>query len=188
MTYLTEISEQDLLSPTSYGYEISRHQYQDIAESVEAYALGGNYTFEIPELDTSSLVVMKPNFNYVRNFGKFPFITVFQDQLFNWIQTESFNYKLEEKVNSKSIEDSLDFVYDTLDDLMIKGNYSICNRILESLDVGKWPNDILIGVLTITLAWKNNLTSRTSFYTLVKEKLMKTYHEQEALKILDGLS
>jgi len=188
MTNLTEIqSEQELQTLDSYPKRNLSAEWGIAHSSQVGYSISEEYTFEIPELDTSNLIIVNPNFIEVQKIRKYPFITVFRDQLSNWIYAESFNNLLEEKTRSCGVEETLDFVFDTLDDLMISGKHSICNRILERIDIERWPDDILLGILTITLSWKAQLPSRISFYFLVKEKLSKTYHEQEAHRILNGL-
>lgn len=188
MTNLTEVkSDRELQTLDSYPKTNLNPEWSTLYSCQEGYSISEVYTFGIPESDTSNLIVVNPNFVENQKTKRYPFVTIFRDQLSNWIYAESFNNLLEQKILSNELEETLDFVYDTLDDLMISGKYSICNSILERLDIDRWPNEILIGILTITLSWKARLTSRSSLFFRVKEKLAKTYHEQEAYRIIDGL-
>ncbi|KKN13071.1 hypothetical protein LCGC14_1009950, partial [marine sediment metagenome] len=68
------------------------------------------------------------------------------------------------------IEDRLDEIFGTIDNLLCAGDFDKVDEILRNVDMSE-SGDILIGYLSITLAASHNLSSRADFFRKVSEKL-----------------
>lgn len=74
----------------------------------------------------------------------------------------------------------LDYIFNTLDDWLLKGECGKVNQVLEQVDTNTWDIVYLIGYLTITLTWP--LPARPEFFQKVKERL-----QQEAPERVENL-
>ncbi len=85
------------------------------------------------------------------------------------------------------VENSLDIIYDHLDDMLEEGQYIACNSLLETLASApnETPLDTLVGILTITRAAAKHLSHRDQFRTAVRRRLSAA--GQNADSILKGL-
>lgn len=81
----------------------------------------------------------------------------------------------------------LDYIFETFNDLLVLSRFDICNKILEGIDVKEFAIDSLIGMLTITADWSNELEGRKAFYQNVHNFTYSIYSESEAKAILIGL-
>ena len=99
------------------------------------------------------------------------------------MKPEKFREKLK---NIKHIDNKLDFIFNTLDNLLIDKDYKTCNNILEHLclNIDELNIDILVGLLTITYFYKKRLPKRKTLYNLI-ENIVKDIPNNEG--ILDGL-
>lgn len=98
-----------------------------------------------------------------------------------------FNYNLDKYQRENDIDDCLDYIFQTFDIKLFQNEFSLCDGILEFLNIEEYNTEILLGILTITLVWKEKLALRTSFYEKVKSFLNKKYHKKELLELLIGL-
>lgn len=98
-----------------------------------------------------------------------------------------FIYNLQINQNENVIDDSLDYVFDKIDELLINGDFYLINSLLDKIDVNMFDVELLIGILTITSPWRENLTLRTAFYEKVESRVHEIYHFDESKKILNGL-
>lgn len=87
------------------------------------------------------------------------------------------------------IDEALDFIFSKVEDLLIAQNFSSCNFVLRQREtIELFSNQILIGLLAVTLDWKKSLTNRKDFYNAVKSKLNTDYGTEKAEQILLGLN
>jgi len=85
------------------------------------------------------------------------------------------------------VSDSLDIIFDEIDQLLSKGKFSACNRFLAGVirETEPRPLAVLIGILTATLAADKKLPNRTKLRTLVHRRLLAA--NQNADAALKGL-
>lgn len=89
--------------------------------------------------------------------------------------------------NIMSICRKLDILFDLLDNYCLNGDFESCDKYIEKFDIEKFSVTESIGVLTITLGWKNRLTKREKFYDDVSVYVYKHFSNDEAESILIGL-
>ena len=83
----------------------------------------------------------------------------------------------------KSIDQTLDAIYEWSDDLMRAGRLREIESVLKNLRTDNV--DVLIGFLTATLPVKSNLPSRKRIYTMAEKRLVELGEFDPA--ILSGL-
>lgn len=87
----------------------------------------------------------------------------------------------------ESIDNKLDFIFETLEPKLLNKEYTICDNMLLSIYVDKYDIEILVGILTITHMWKDKLKNRSILYDNIKNHLNKLYSNEETNDILSGL-
>lgn len=86
-----------------------------------------------------------------------------------------------------STEDVLDFIYSEIDSLLLGKKFDSCNVILEKIETFKISEHSMIGILTITYPFKNQLPYRAILFSEIKNYFVLAYGNNEASKILSGL-
>jgi hypothetical protein len=76
------------------------------------------------------------------------------------------------------------YIFDEMDKLLRNGDFEVCNRRLETLDVQNLSPDLLVAFLTITLPAHEHLLARPAFYARVEKRLAD---EPDKDKLLSGL-
>jgi len=72
--------------------------------------------------------------------------------------------KFFEEINKeRHIDDTLDYIFDTLDNLLLDGQFDTCDEILDKFVVEDYDETILVGVLTIVYVWKEKLKNHKDF-------------------------
>jgi len=84
-----------------------------------------------------------------------------------WENGSDLKFQIYERID---IEDRLDEIFGTIDNLLCAGDFDKVDEILRNVDMSE-SGDILIGYLSITLAASHNLSSRADFFRKVSEKL-----------------
>jgi hypothetical protein len=79
-----------------------------------------------------------------------------------------------------NIDNQLDQIYDTIDDLLLNSKFSEVDCILERLEI-KIDLDLLLGYLTATYPAKSKLRKRENLFNKVKEE----YTDEQLLKGLE---
>ena len=90
-------------------------------------------------------------------------------------------------LEKKGSEVTLDHIFNTLDTLLLDKEFEWCDTFLKSIDPKDFEVNSLIGVLTVTSAWREQLSERDAFYQRVRAKVEAKYSKEEALQILKGL-
>ena len=81
---------------------------------------------------------------------------------------------------------ALDIVFTEMDKLLRKGDFDLCNRILELLDVDNLSPNLLIAFLTITLRAHERLPARAILYSRVEERFSNRANKDKLLSGLKG--
>ena len=79
----------------------------------------------------------------------------------------------------------IDFVYNSIDDLLLNNNNKIVDEILSKIDTKKIELSVLISILVITLPFKNALENRKYFYDKIYHKISLQNKDPE--KLIFGL-
>lgn len=87
--------------------------------------------------------------------------------------------------NILSIDRMLDYVFDTIDDLLLGGEFDVVDEIL--FNIGKQNIDISVGILTITTPFQTKLQNRSLFFNMTESSLLEMYGRSRTDKILGGL-
>lgn len=147
-----------------------------------------SYYHELPEdNDTASVLLFYPKGNKKNSFDYVPSVA------FNHIITKKYLFinKIKSELNilqkAGDIEISLDYVFNTIDDLLIEGQFDLCNSLLDNIEIKELDINILIGILTITSEFKEKLYIRESFFQKVQDFIYDIYSFEEAEQILAGL-
>jgi hypothetical protein len=102
-----------------------------------------------------------------------------EDSHIDWISQSVELYQHGKK------EESLDIIFDFIDDMLLSSRFSDCDRLLLQLSVEDLSNPQLLTVLTATLAAKEHLASRATFVDRVKSELGR--RGADASRLLAGL-
>ncbi len=98
----------------------------------------------------------------------------------------SINSKILATQEIGNVENTLDYIFDTINDLIIKKQFDLIDSLLEIIEVENLTIDTIVGILTITSNWKNKLTTRNSFYQRAY-KFVNEFLPEESFQIFDGL-
>lgn len=82
----------------------------------------------------------------------------------------------------------LDFLYDTLDDMLLTERFDACDAVLRGADVARLSVEGMIGLLTISLAAKHLLPSRPRLVQRVEVALRAVRAPAEVEALLAGLA
>ena len=78
-------------------------------------------------------------------------------------------------------------IYDKLDDLLLSDNFDRCNEILRSVDPHHVSLKLLLGYLTITLPWKQNLVERGLLAQRIRQMALEQFPKERVDRLLKGL-
>ncbi len=84
-----------------------------------------------------------------------------------WIQQSVELYKTGRK------EESLDVIFDTIDEMLLASKFDECDLALSKIPVNNLSNAQLLTILTATLAAKEHLSNRRSLVDRVKKQLAR---------------
>jgi len=85
----------------------------------------------------------------------------------------------------ENADEGLDAVFNHIDDLMLAGEFSEVDSILENVDPNRLQIDVLLGFLTITLPVKNKLRNRSRIWREAKEIIKQTKGQTYANELMD---
>lgn len=104
---------------------------------------------------------------------------------------EEFVCKLENMAsghNDESVTDEMiDLIYYHIDSLLLKGDFYATNWILYTIDQEVLPTVLHLSFLTVTLAAKNRLFARDSFYHNAYHRVRAKEGVGKADRIFQGL-
>lgn len=93
-------------------------------------------------------------------------------------------YRLSE---SGQIDPGLDYLYKTIDDLLLDEQYATCDAYLQDMDLERLDSDILVGLLTITFSARHDLLKRSNILEAIREMFRSIMPEAEVSATLRGL-
>ena len=87
----------------------------------------------------------------------------------------------------KTTRQKIKEVFQLLDGHLLNGDYNTVDNILSTLDTNDINIKVLIGYLSITNPWKNELKSRGELLDKIEIKLLDEVGETRTDNILKGL-
>jgi hypothetical protein len=97
-------------------------------------------------------------------------------------------FKLRHLLQENKTTEAIDFVYDTLDELLLNKKFSVVILLFPLFKRADFPLPIYLSVLTITLPYKENLNpERDELFNFTYEKICQEQTELKAQEILKGL-
>ncbi len=94
--------------------------------------------------------------------------------------------ELELKGN-RYINETLDYVFSSIDDLLFDQKYSEVEKIFNLINMNDSSPLVLISLLTATDVWKTKIRGRKEFYKKVSDVVKKKYDRKKANELLFGL-
>jgi hypothetical protein len=86
------------------------------------------------------------------------------------------------------LQEATDKIFDTIDRLLIGGEFAACNEILRRVDVSRLPSALMRSFLTITAAAKDKLPARKAFYDQVFSEMTRLRGAEKAQRLLGQLA
>lgn len=99
--------------------------------------------------------------------------------------TQSLAQRLGAALKARDTESGLDAIFDAVDTALLAGRFRECNRALASVNVDEWPTDLLVGLLSITLAASDKLSARAAFFERARRALKE--RGEDTADLLVGL-
>ncbi len=169
--------------------------YNDVIEDnvscTESFFIADDETYSfydnILKNDTSSVFLLCTNERKGHTFDYIPSVAFNHILTNKWINVNRIKSQIFNLQKAGNIDNTLDYIFDTFDELLIEKKFDLVNSFFEIIDINDFEINSLVGILTITSTWKDNLQLRTSFYQQVYELVNSIYLSQEANHILDGL-
>jgi len=106
----------------------------------------------------------------------------------NWAltpRTRSLTQQFAAALKAHDTEAALDALFDAVDTALLAGRFRECDRALASVHVSEWPTDLLIGLLSITLAASHKLPARAAIVERTRRVL--TERGDDTVGLLNGL-
>ena len=100
-------------------------------------------------------------------------------------RTPSLAQQLTAALRAHDTEAGLDAIFDAVDTALLASRFRECDRALASVKVSEWPTDLLIGLLSITLAASHRLPARPAVFERTRRVLIE--RGDDAAALLDGL-
>jgi len=109
--------------------------------------------------------------------------------LFILIRNKEMNKLFEEILKLEKIDrvTTLTFVFNTLEDKMLEGDYNFCDEFMEKIEIEKFNDSTLTGIIIISNPFQDKLKNLKNFILKVKELIYKNHSKEEADTIFLGL-
>lgn len=89
---------------------------------------------------------------------------------------------------SKNMQKMMDQLFETFDSMLEKKQFDLVNEMLSWFNVNEMPTEYIIGLLTVTLSWKEKLgKQREVLYDDAKRLFCVRYDYDKVIKLLEGL-
>lgn len=124
----------------------------------------------------------KTSFEFIQKLN-----SVYIQELLYQIPVSNFFYELGRLYTNNPIDDVLDYIFNTIDDELIRENFVFCDKILSNVDVVNFSKVILLAISTVTFPYKDNLTQRTCFIEKIKKHFLSKLPKDEAIVIINYL-
>jgi hypothetical protein len=89
--------------------------------------------------------------------------------------------------NIDDIEIATDLLYDHLDQLLCRGEFTECDRILQEADVSRLSSSLMRSLLTVTYPARDQLPSRPGLYERVEQQLLEQRGEALTARLISRL-
>lgn len=94
-----------------------------------------------------------------------------------------------ENDNIKDEDNILDILFETFEHMLADGRFEKCDNILKSIDCSKIKINFLIGILSVTLPYKDCLIYRHEFVSTIEIRIFKSFGNQRVVNnLLFGLN
>ncbi len=77
-------------------------------------------------------------------------------------------------VACNELEDAIDLLYDNVGELLLAGKMSECDAILRTIDIHRLEGNLMVGILSITLAAREHLPHRKTLVAEIEEHFRLT--------------
>lgn len=101
------------------------------------------------------------------------------------ILPESFVDRARRLDEAGSTDSALDLIYDSIDEMLLRGEFPKVDAVLQHLRIEDLSVDLLLGILTATLPARHRLCERAKAYFKIEENLHQRGELEEGL--LTGL-
>jgi hypothetical protein len=91
-----------------------------------------------------------------------------------------------ELVEQNELDEAVDILFATINELCSSCNFEECDSLLQSLDINRLDTNLIVSVLAITLAAKEKLSTRKEFVSKAKCRLTELCPDRVD-RLLDGL-
>ncbi len=82
---------------------------------------------------------------------------------------------------------ALDLLFETMDEFMWDGRFDVVDKLLQGFDINKCSLTLAVGMLSITLAAKDELPSRAALWDAVYLAAKKKKGRRRATEMMKGL-
>ncbi len=76
-------------------------------------------------------------------------------------------------VKREEIDPAIDLLFEKIDDLLVDGHFTACDDILRAIDVSRLDTNLLVAVLSITVAAREHLPYRVRWLERATQRLME---------------
>jgi len=76
--------------------------------------------------------------------------------------------KLYDMNDVNEIDEISDYLFESIDDLHLEGRFDIVDEIIENINLSKFNNYFLVGLLSITFPARSKLKNRTSMVNRIE--------------------
>lgn len=108
---------------------------------------------------------------------------IIQEEFINHINSSNFFIKLGRVYSQTSIDETLDFIFKTIDKMLLEGEFDLCDKILSHVIVENFSIDILLSIATVTFPWRLKLSCRENYIRKLKKHLERVLPINEAKEI-----
>lgn len=89
-------------------------------------------------------------------------------------------------VSQAELEDAIDLLFEQVDDLLLAGRFNDCDKILQKVDIDRLETNLMIGLLSVTLAAAKELPNRALVMSAIRESLTRS-DPARVERLLNGL-
>lgn len=90
-------------------------------------------------------------------------------------------------MNNIMLDKELDTIYETIDELMLGGDFTQVDRILDEVDVATTPIVLCLGYLTVCHVARHRLKNYKGLFNKIKYRAITERDATYANRLLDGL-
>ena len=96
-------------------------------------------------------------------------------------------YAWEKILKEADPDKSLDLLCKHVDQLLTAGKFEECDKFIQAANFENLNTNMIVGVLSVTLAAKYELPSRIDFYRTAHSEFSRYFSEDRVQGLLDGL-